>query len=108
MLLYKIIPDEFSAFRKLRRTPVREYVPVWRKDDMAKEVEEDQGNPVPTPEPPSTPPQAPEDDVPAIQGKGPEPVCTSDLNDGDEDLGMVEKGVASVLGEDEMEDEGQE
>ena len=108
MLLYKIIPDEFSAFRKLRRTPVQEYVPAWRKDDMAKAVEEDQVNPVPAPEPPSTPSQAPADEVPAIQGKGPEPVYTSDLNGGDEDLGMVEKGVASVLGEDEMEDEGQE
>jgi type IV secretion system protein VirD4 len=28
--LYKIIPDEFPAFRELRSTPVREHMPDWR------------------------------------------------------------------------------
>jgi len=30
--LYKIIPDEFPAFRQLRSTPVKEYVPDWRRE----------------------------------------------------------------------------
>lgn len=30
MQLYKIIPDEFAAFKELRHTPVREYIPAWR------------------------------------------------------------------------------
>lgn len=35
---------------------------------------------------------------------GPEPRFDYDFTGGDDDLGMVEKGVASVLGEDEPED----
>lgn len=30
--LYKIIPDEFPAFRQLRSTPVKEHIPGWRME----------------------------------------------------------------------------
>lgn len=40
MLLYKIIPEEFSAFARLRHTPVREHIPEWRKE-IDRKVEQD-------------------------------------------------------------------
>ena len=57
------------------------------------------------------PPQAEPDPAPAAQPDvkapepldGPEPRFDYDFTGGDDDLGMVEKGVSSVLGEDEPE-----
>lgn len=104
MLLYKIIPDEFPAFQKLRPTPVSEHIPAWRAR-MANEAEK------PAEHPGQEPPQAEPDPAPAAQPDvkapepldGPEPRFDYDFTGGDDDLGMVEKGVSSVLGEDEPE-----
>lgn len=105
MLLYKIIPDEFPAFQKLRPTPVGEHIPMWRAR-LANETEQPaehlrqeptQAEPEPAPAPqPEAKPQQPQD--------GPEPRFDYDFAGGDDDLGMVEKGVSSVLGEDEPEE----
>ena len=104
MLLYKIIPDEFPAFQKLRPTPVSEHIPAWRAR-MANETEKSVEHPG------QEPPQAEPEPAPAAQPDvkapepldGPEPRFDYDFTGGDDDLGMVEKGVASVLGEDEPE-----
>ena len=101
MLLYKIIPDEFSAFRRLRPTPVSEHIPVWRAR-LANEAEKQAGYPGQEPH------QAEPDPAPAPQLEaktkepkdGPELRFDYDFTGGDGDLGMVEKPVSSVLGED--------
>ena len=106
MLLYKIIPDEFPAFRKLRPTPVSEYVPAWRAH-LTAEAEKPPESPRPEP-PPQLEPEPALDSQPEVkmqdQQDGPEPRFDYDFTNADGDLGMVEKGVASVLGEDEPED----
>ena len=106
MLLYKIIPDEFPAFQRLRPTPVSEHIPAWRAR-MANEAEKPPEAPGAEP-----PPRAKPDPAPAPQPEarpqepqdGPEPRFDYDFTGGDGDLGMVEKGVSSVLGEDEPEE----
>ena len=105
MLLYKIIPDEFPAFQKLRPTPVSEHIPAWRAH-LANEPEKPMGHPRPDP------PQAELEPAPMPQSEtkpqqpqdGPEPRFDYDFTGGDDDLGMVEKGVSSVLGEDEPDE----
>lgn len=62
MLLYKIIPDEFPAFQKLRPTPVSEHIPAWRAR-MASESEK------PAEPPRQEPPQAEPEPAPAPQSE---------------------------------------
>ena len=102
MLLYKIIPDEFPAFQKLRPTPVSEHIPVWRarlSNASEKPVRQFAPEP-PKAEPEPAPAPQPEAKPPEFQD-GPEPRFAYDFINRDDDLGMVEKGVSSVLGEDE-------
>ena len=106
MLLYKIIPDEFSAFQKLRPTPVSEHIPAWRARlaDEAEKPAEHPGQEPPQAEPEPAPAPQPEAKLKEPQD-GPEPRVDYDFTGGDGDLGMVEKPVSSVLGED-MPEEG--
>ena len=113
MLLYKIIPDEFAAFQKLRSTPVREYIPQWRRDlETAQKAQKG--------------PARPEKVIPAQEGPGPdmEPVPPTgavpkappssrtgqsagmteveydyELLAGGVELGMVETPLEAVLGD---------
>ena len=110
---YKIIPDEFPAFQKLRPTPVSGHIPAWRERlsaDAAKAAASSGQEPPPQPEPGPTPTPEPEPaHAPESQTEAreqldePEPRFDYDFTD-DEGLGMVEKAVSSVLGEDEPED----
>ncbi|WP_409967706.1 type IV secretory system conjugative DNA transfer family protein [Bengtsoniella intestinalis] len=53
MMLYKIIPDEFTAFAQLHFTPVGDHIPLWRQEV----VQPPRSAPPPTPAP--TPPPMP-------------------------------------------------
>ena len=114
MLLYKIIPDEFPAFQKLRPTPVAEHIPEWRARfaDEAERPPEPPGQEAappdagPAPQPAAGPPVPPtpgSEPKPQSRQDEPEPRFDYDFS-AEEDLGMVEKGVDSVLGEDEPEE----
>ncbi len=90
MLLYKIIPDEFPAFQKLRQTPVKEHTPAWRTamDTPPKAPERPMKSE--TPPPPPMDAAAPQYDY--------------DLaNDGQ--LGMVETPMSAVRGDDDQREE---
>lgn len=125
MLLYKIIPDEFSAFQRLRPTPVGEHIPEWRKHLAEQDAESGQtaeasvqkqrehaqapqtdAKPASSSEAAAGPTSAP---VPISAAptpqNGPEPACGNDFSDDDNGLGMVEKALSSILGEDEPEEE---
>lgn len=78
-----------------------EHIPAWRAR-LVDEAEKPAGHPG------QEPPQAEPDPAPAPQPEarpkepqdGPEPRFDYDFTGGDGDLGMVEKPVSSVLGED--------
>ena len=110
MLLYKIIPDEFSAFQRLRPTPVGDHIPEWRARLSVETMEEKRAAGQEPPSPPGpepvSPPGAKESHTACgKQDDGPEPEFEYDFTSGDDDLGMVEKPMISVLGED-MTDDG--
>ena len=118
MLLYKIIPDEFSAFQNLRYTPVTEYVPAWRKlleaepEEAAAFSAEDaeppsaqNTDPSPSPEPAADPQPKPEENPEESEKDGREPVYDYEFESEDNGLGMVEKNAASVVGDDEEEED---
>ena len=110
MLLYKIIPDEFSAFQRLRPTPVGDHIPEWRTRLSVETMEEKRAarqepSSPPGPEPVSPPGAKESHTACGKQDDGPEPEFEYDFTSGDDDLGMVEKPMTSVLGED-MTDDG--
>lgn len=90
MQLYKIIPDELPAFRQLRETAVREHTPIWRQQ------------PEPETAKPTAPPVAPSAVPPPPQAAS-EPQYEYNLFDKTDagELGMVEKPLCAVLGDDE-------
>ncbi len=98
MLLHKIIPDEFEAFQKLRHTPVNEYIPTWRTTNQSK-AKKTQGttNHVPPVEHP------PEDEI-QKQSPPEESETQYEYNfSNDNDIGIVEASIATVLGDKEEE-----
>ena len=118
MLLYKIIPDEFSAFQNLRYTPVTEYVPAWRKlleaepkeaaafsAEDAEPPSAQNTDPSPSPEPAADPQPKPEENPEESEKDGREPVYDYEFESEDNGLGMVEKNAASVVGDDEEEED---
>ena len=109
MLLYKIIPDEFPLFKTLRITPVREYLPAWRQQ-LESQMESQMEASVPKPEPNPTAWQM---YAPAAEKPTPsrEPTYSYTLDQPKQaspstptgGLGMVEKTLTDVLGDDEAE-----
>ena len=113
MLLYKIIPDEFTAFQNLRFTPVREYIPQWRRDletaQKAQKGPDRPGQAVPTQES-TAPDMAPVEPSAAAQKShtssqaGQSAGMTEveydyELLAGGVELGMVETPLEAVLGD---------
>ncbi len=99
MLLYKIIPDEFELFKTLRPTPVQEHIPAWRQQPAAESAE------------PTAPAAAPPlvASAPVVSASPtPEPQYEYNLFDKSDagELGMVEKPLHMVLGDDEEDEEG--
>jgi hypothetical protein len=96
--LYKIIPDEFPAFLRLRSTPVREYIPDWRKETehSAQTQKADASPQALRSEPQKKTPAPPEPDIydydlvpPQEKEKVTDP----------EELGMVEKTLRDLRGD---------
>ena len=113
MLLYKIIPDEFAAFQKLRFTPVREYIPQWRRDlETAQKAQKGPDRPekaiparespapdmAPVPPPAAAPKAPPPSPAGQSAGKTEMEYDYELLADGVE-LGMVETPLEAVLGD---------
>lgn len=103
MLLYKIIPDEFPLFQTLRPTTVQAHIPAWRQ-----RLEKKAGKAAPPP----VSAAKPQEDAPAKSPAAPreETAYTYVLEDAKQapptparELGMVEKPVSAVLGDDEEE-----
>lgn len=96
--LYKIIPDEFPAFLRLRSTPVREYIPDWRKEtEHSTQTQKADASPQTLrSEPQKKTPAPPEPDIydydlvpPQEKEKVTDP----------EELGMVEKTLRDLRGD---------
>ncbi|MCD8197127.1 MAG: type IV secretory system conjugative DNA transfer family protein [Lachnospiraceae bacterium] len=81
LLLYKIIPDEFPAFKRLRPTPVSGHIPEWRK---ARETRERTA-------PPSEKP------MPRQETEN-KPKYVRELTPDNSTLGMVEVTAEDILG----------
>ena len=113
MLLYKIIPDEFAAFRNLRFTPVREYIPQWRRDlETAQKAQKGSARPekvIPAQEGPGpdmepVPPTGAVPKAPPSSRTGQSAGMTEveydyELLAGGVELGMVETPLEAVLGD---------
>ncbi len=96
MQLYKIIPDELPSFRQLRATPVQDHIPLWRQQPTPDAATDTIPTDTPKPATPVAPPQAP--------ASAPEAQFEYSLFDDAGELGMVEKPLCAVLGDDEEEE----
>jgi len=106
LYLYKIIPDEFPAFQQLRSTPVKEYIPEWRKE-TARTAQASAEKPrasqqAPQPASPKEIPTPKKPDIYDYELVSPQQMK---IATGPEEPGMVEKTARDLRGDDESGEE---
>ncbi len=100
--LYKIIPDEFPAFRQLRSTPVKEYIPNWRLEpERAAQAQPVKASGQTPPAPPAKEEKPQLKNPVAYDYDLVPPPATERVETGE--LGMVEKTLCDLRGDNEPE-----